>query len=179
MSSVPASVLEPIADDHAVLLWVRDGSAQVDLAGLAPVTIVAGSALWLPPGLPHSARTEPGTVAVPVMIELDEAPAALARPLLVEVPRAWHDWLLYRVARAFGFASGAGRDRSHLLELLTGAVAEPVVGLPMLPRAPGLRAVVERLRSDPAAPIDLPALAALASVSPRTLQRRLREQTGR
>jgi transcriptional regulator GlxA family with amidase domain/mannose-6-phosphate isomerase-like protein (cupin superfamily) len=176
VDGVPASALEPVTDERAVLFWVHRGRAEVMLDGHESVVLDEGRALWLPPGRRHSARTDPGTVVVPVLIGLEEVPAALEHPLLVEVPRDWRDWLLYRVARSFGFASGAGRDRAQLLRLLTGAAPGP--GLPPRPRAPGLRAVVERLRADPAAPLDVQALAALASMSPRTLQRRLIEQTG-
>ncbi len=182
LASIPASRLDPVVDEDALLLWVRDGSLTVRLDSGERFDARAGQAVWIPPALRHSAETTPGSVVLPVLAEAAEVPDALDRPCVVAVPSSWQDWLMYRVARWFGFSSGAKPDGRRLFDLLAGA--ERVRGesdaplLPTMPRSPGARAVVERLLDDPACEADLVELAAEAVVSPRTLQRQLKEETG-
>lgn len=182
--AIPAARLDPVAEDDGVLIWVRHGRVTV-AAGTASYVASAGEAVWLPPGTRHSARLDPGSVALPVLAEIRDVPPVLARPCVVVVPAAWADWLVYRVARWFGFTSGVRPDRTHLLDLLVGVAPDRPAGgapdapsLPPLPRSPGPRSVVEHLIRRPASTASLAELAAEAAASPRTLQRQLREETG-
>lgn len=185
--TIRASQLDPVTEDDAVLLWVFHGRLTVD-ARERSFEATTGEGVWLPPGVHHSARLEPGSVAVPVIVEVDRLPTSLLQPGVVPVPPAWRDWLLYRTSRWFGFASGARPDRTRLVELLAEVVpAEqpssvprvPVLPpLPPLPRSRGPRSVIDKLLRHPAAADTLTELAAQAMISPRTLQRQLRAETG-
>lgn len=176
---IPASRLDPIAEDDGVLMWVRRGALAVNTGGPRPLRATAGQAVWVPPGVTHSARLDDGGVVVPIIVEAREVPAEFPRAGVVAVPPEWDDWLMYRLSRWFGFASGAENDVAQLFRLLAGAASvHGAAALPPLPRSAGARSVIERLHRDPADASTLAELAAGASLSARTLQRRLGEETG-
>ncbi|WP_229051599.1 AraC family transcriptional regulator [Aeromicrobium sp. Leaf350] len=180
--SIPASRIEPVAEDDAVLMWVRHGTLTVQVEGREALVATAGQAVWVPPGLRHSVDLARGGVALPLLADGDDLPEPLVGPCVVAVPPDWSDWIVHRMARSFGFSSGAVPDRSRLRDLLAGLV--PAGGdtdwtpLPPMPRSPGPRAVVDRLLRDPACAASLTELASGATTSPRTLQRQLRAETG-
>lgn len=178
--TIPASFVDPVAIDLALLLWVRHGSLTVGREGQPDLRATAGQAIWIPPGLRHTNATEPGSVVLPVAIEVDGGRDPLPEIAVLKVPPEWSDWLAYRTSRSLGFAAGAEPDRTRVLDLLSGIapVDDPAPRLPRLPASPGPRAVIERLLREPSTSESLEDLAAHAAVSPRTLQRRLREETG-
>ncbi len=184
MREIPPLVVGPLAEEREpVLLWVRTGTAAVEAAGTSHA-LVAGQAIWVPPGVVHATRTDPGAVVFP-LFPLDphggELPDVLSEVRVVAIPAGWEDWLVHQWL-----------DKSHVRDALPGAdalvdlvagaspgggVAAAPGALP-LPRSREARDVARALMRDPGSPWRVDALAARQSVSAKTLQRQFLRETG-
>ncbi|WP_170931262.1 helix-turn-helix domain-containing protein [Aeromicrobium sp. PE09-221] len=180
---MPAARAEPVAGDgDAVLLWTRTGSAQVDIAGL-DYSLPAGRIIWVPPGLPMTVRTDPGTVAIPIVAPVSELPDALARVKTTTLPMGWDEWLTYHFARSAGYLRGTTSYSAGLLDLISGS-PEPgdaesaVIAWPRSPRSPAACGVARELLRDPGHPLGLGEFALREGISTRTLQRQFTSETG-
>lgn len=178
---IPAAYVDPVVADLAMLLWVRHGTLTVGREGGQDLHARSGQAIWVPPGLRHTNVTSPGSVVLPVALDVAGGREQLPDATVIAVPADWADWLAYRMARSLGFAAGAEPDRSRALDLLAGLGAADVSRTPRLPPMPASTAacdVVDRLLREPSTTVGLDEFARRAALSPRTLQRRLREETG-
>lgn len=179
---IPALSVGPLVEDeHGVLLWVHTGTAGFE-AGTTRITLGAGAALWVPPGIEHRTRTEPGAVVFPYLLQLDALPGILGEVHVVRIPRGWEEWLIHRWDDNSA-ASAALPDVDALLWLVArpnASVPRPV-GVPealTLPRSREARAVALTLLDDPAGARDLAWFADRERVSARTIQRQFRRETG-
>lgn len=148
-------VVGPLAEEREpVLLWVRTGTATVEAAGTAHA-LVAGQAIWVPPGVVHATRTDAGAVVFP-LFPLEphggELPEVLSDVRVVAIPAGWEDWLVHQWL-----------DKSHVRDVLPGAdalldlvagaspgVAAAAPGALPMPRSREARDVARALMRDPA-----------------------------
>lgn len=94
--TIPAISLGPVTEDsQPVLLWVHTGAALVSAGGIEHV-LSAGQALWVPPGVEHRMRTEPGSVVIPMFPRLSDHPDLLGKVAVASIPSGWTDWLIHQ-----------------------------------------------------------------------------------
>ncbi|GAA0572861.1 helix-turn-helix transcriptional regulator [Caenispirillum bisanense] len=156
------------------------------LGGLLTVTTATGtmvlppvSALWLPPGAPHAARSHGPFDGWSVYV----APAAYGD--LPATPRVvgMSGLLREAVLRACSWPPD-GTALTPAQERLAGDILDEIAGPPddaftlPLPTDPRLARVAQALAADPADDRPMTALSAAAWVAPRTLSRRFPQQTG-
>ena len=110
---IPAGRIDPHAHHHAELLWVRTGMIEMTVDGAAH-RLVAGQAIWIPAGVTHALRLEPGTVTVAVWSSSVPKSAVLSEVRVVDITDDWADWLIHK--RGLGALAADG----PLLELASG-----------------------------------------------------------
>ncbi|ALX67195.1 helix-turn-helix domain-containing protein [Microbacterium sp. XT11] len=161
------------------LLWVHSGAARV-VIGAETHMLATGQGLWVPPGVRYRVTTETDSVAFPIFVGAAPGTPRLEKPVRVEFPAAWTDWLIHQFARSLGYLRGMGADGS-LMELVTRAPADAschTVAPPPLPISAAAAGVAQRLLQTPADDTKLTVLAAEANVSIRTLQHQFASETG-
>jgi AraC-like DNA-binding protein len=204
--SVPPSTLTTRRSPDPVLLWVRDGSARVEVDGHVH-RVGAGQAIRVAAGVAHAIRTARGTVAVPIWLPaaVGGAGAGEAPATVLAVPPGWEPYLVHLFAQSLGYLRTADRTDLGLLDLMSSAGRVPAapgapavdetgpgpassppspsaphgrVPLPPLPRSSDAFGIAHLLLCAPGTADPLDDLAARAGVSARTLQRRFVEETG-
>lgn len=180
---MPASRVDEIvnAREH-LLLWVHVGRARVTVAG-DRYEAVAGQAVLVPPGVPHSVETDEDSVAFPILFAAPDADSLPASTTILAVPQGWEDWLIWQFARGLGYVREPPTEAAWVRELVeelqpAEEVLDRGVLAPPMPRSPEAFEVARIVLTSPSADLSLPALAARATISPRTLQRRFAAETG-
>lgn len=164
-------------EDHAhpthELMWNAHGASSTTV-GARTWAITPTTGLWLPAGTVHSARTPAGTRYRTAQFGVHAVPPLAAGPVAVEITPLLA-LLLDRLGDP-GLPDGS-RDLTErlVLDVLTPAEHEVLV---RRPRSPLLAPVVEALDADPADPRALADWAVELAVSPRTLTRAFRTETG-
>ncbi len=169
--------LPPHRHERAQLLAVTSGSIAVTADG---ATFVAPPerAVWVPANTIHETRHLASTRLRTLYIAADAAPDLFRRTSVIQVGplmRALIDVIIAR-PRLYDEGGADGRLVSVLLDQLAGAAALPL-NLPM-PKSEPLLQIATRLLEQPA---DVPLLSELASsthMSPRTLERQFKLETG-
>jgi AraC-like DNA-binding protein/quercetin dioxygenase-like cupin family protein len=167
----------PHRHDRAQLLAVTSGSIAVIADGS---TFVAPpqSAVWVPPNTIHETRHLASTRLRTLYIAADAAPDVCRQTTVIQVGPLMRELIDVVVARPrlYDEDGADGRIVSVLLDQLAGAAALPL-NLPMPNSAPLLR-IATRLLDRPA---DVPLLSDMAiatAMSPRTLERQFKLETG-
>ncbi|MFG3236368.1 helix-turn-helix domain-containing protein [Streptomyces antibioticus] len=176
-----------------LLLWVRTGEARVRLAGGPALRLGAGEGAWVPADgwAEREIVTEPGTVAFPLWPHAGSGARGLSEPARFDVPTGWQDWLIQLFNLQVTPFSGHGYAPEAIEELLRRPGSRPPVPVgagrnpgpegfasPVMPRAPGARAVAEELMRDPALDLTVEQWAARVLSSARTLRRDFLADTG-
>ncbi len=170
------------------IAWAARGVLAVQI-GAGRWVLPPTRALWIPGGTAHRTGTSQGAAMRGIFVEPHHAPVAFPTPTLLRVGRLLHE-LFDHLARddARGVQDCADTPRDHddagprrRAEAVVFDLLEPVQVVPVgapLPADPRARTVARALVRDPADDRSLPQLAAAAAVSPRTLARLFRAETG-
>lgn len=181
--TIPASYGATTIGSSPVLFWIRTGTALVTIGDMT-YHLSESRALWIPAGTPHTFAADAGSVALPILLPPIDIPERHERVLSVIIPPHWEDWLVYQFARSLGYLRGATRAGGGLLQLLAGASSaddsqrHPAALPPPLPWSNPASEVARMLLRTPGLSYDLPQLAAIGTVSVRTLQRQFLNETG-
>jgi AraC-like DNA-binding protein len=169
--------LPPHCHERAQLLAVTSGSIAVTADGS---TFVAPPerAVWVPANTVHETRHLASMRLRTLYIAADAAPDLLRRTTVIQVGPLMRELIDVIVGRPrlYDEDGADGRVVSVLLDQLAAAAALPL-NLPM-PRSEPLLAIATRLLEQPA---DVPLLSDLAHathMSPRTLERQFKLETG-
>jgi AraC-like DNA-binding protein/quercetin dioxygenase-like cupin family protein len=173
-----------------LLLWVRTGSACVQVEDSPEFRLTEGQGVWIPadPGNHWTVVTERGTVAFPLLTHPSLAAETVSEPTRFVVPDGWQDWLIQHFNLMVTPLTGHGYSQDALVDLLRGSGRRPpprsgatqpdAVDPPVLPRAGGAREVADELLRNPALDLTVDEWAARVLSSPRTLLRDFRADTG-
>ncbi|MEV3873902.1 helix-turn-helix domain-containing protein [Streptomyces sp. NPDC049906] len=173
----PGNAREP------ALLWMHTGTARVRTA-TERHRLTRGQGLWVPAGLPYEIEVEPGSLALPIFPAARSRSTVISRPLRIDFPDSWSDWLTHQFARSLGYLRGAADD-SGLLDLL--ARARPADAArehrsppptPPLPVSPGALTIARALLQNPSHGAGVDELARSVSIGVRTLQQQFLKETG-
>lgn len=169
--------LEAHSHPWGQLIYAASGTMRV-LAEDALWLVPQGRALWAPPNVVHSISMR-GQVAMRTIFVPPERAATLPTTCqAVEVDPLLRELILhiapFRLIR--DDLSEHERLASLLLDKL-GKARRVMLTVPM-PRDPALLKIADHLRNDLLRDVSLPALARMAGLGVRTLQRRFREETG-
>ncbi|MEL5955253.1 AraC family transcriptional regulator [Streptomyces sp. CLV115] len=183
-SGIPAArATSPGNAREPSLLWMYAGAARVQTA-TEQHRLTTGQGIWIPAGVPYEVDVEAGSLAVPVFPAARSRSTVIDRPLRVDFPGSWSDWLMYQFARSLGYLRGAADD-SGLLDLVANAhPADPAHGdrgplpAPPLPTSPEALTVARTLLQNPSHGAGIDELAQSVGVSVRTLQQQFRNETG-
>jgi AraC-like DNA-binding protein/mannose-6-phosphate isomerase-like protein (cupin superfamily) len=181
---------------HALLIWVRNGAARVQIDEES-FRIADAEGLWIPAtGWDRRViTTEPGTVAFPLWPPPSVGAEAPKEPTRFAVPAVWQDWLIQHFNLMVTPLAGHGYAQGRMAELLRPTAAQPPVPPrdegaqrstdslsalepPLMPQAAGARTVAEELLRDPAIGLTVEEWAAGVLSSPRTLRRDFLAGTG-
>ena len=169
--------LPPHSHKRAQLLAVTSGSIAVTADGS---TFVAPPerAVWVPAGTIHETRHLASTRLRTLYVDADAARNLPRRTTVVQVSPLMRELMTVIIARPRHYdEDGAdGRIISVLIDQLAGSAALPL-NLPM-PKSDALLSVATRLLEAPADAQPLASLARSLSVSPRTLERQFKSETG-
>ncbi|PZF86168.1 AraC family transcriptional regulator [Jiangella anatolica] len=177
---------------HALLIWVRTGTAHVRIDDAVEFRIADGEGVWIPADGWNRREivTEPGTVAFPLSPHASVGAGAPTEPTWFDVPDGWRDWLIQHFNLMVTPLAGRGYSHDGLIDLLrrpgsrrpapqrSGGAPSPALEPPAMPRASGARAVAEQLIRDPALDHSVEDWAAGVLASPRTLRRDFLADTG-
>lgn len=165
------------------LLWVHTGTARVRTA-TERHRLTTGQGLWVPAGVPYEVDVEADSVAVPIFPAVRSRSTVIDRPLRVDFPDSWSDWLIYQFARSLGYLRGAA-DGGGLLDLVANAhPADPAqdgrgpLPAPPLPSSPEALTVARTLLQNPSHGAGIDELARSAGIGVRTLQQQFLHETG-
>jgi AraC-like DNA-binding protein/quercetin dioxygenase-like cupin family protein len=163
--------------ERAQLLAVTSGSIAVTAHGS---TFVAPPecAVWVPANTIHETRHLASARLRTLYVSSDAVPCLSNRTTVIQVTPLMRELITTIVARPRRYDEGGpdGRLVSVLLDQLVGAATLPL-NLPM-PASDRLLSIATRLLENPA---DIPSLSELANsmqVSPRTLERQFKFETG-
>lgn len=135
-----------------------------------------GRAIWVPPGVEHSARYGEASVIVQALVPAAAAPGFPADCAVIEVSPLLRELVMEATRLADG--DPAVPAMLTLIARECRRVArQPALHTP-LGRDPRLRAVMQRLLDDPGCDTGLPELALAAGASPRTMARLFQAETG-
>lgn len=175
-----------------LLVWVRTGSARVQMEDVPEVRLTEGEGVWIPAntGSRWTIVTDPGTVVFPLLTHPSVAAETLVEPRRFVVPEGWQDWLIQHFNLMITPLASRGYSQDALADLLRRPGSRPsrpagagnpqpyVVGPPVLPRASGARAVADELLRNPSLDLSVAEWAARVLSSPRSLLRDFRADTG-
>jgi AraC-like DNA-binding protein len=175
--SIPSvSIQERQHDDRAVLLWQARGSSACVLAGETR-PLIAGHALWIPPGTSHALEVAPDSVVIPLHIPLRLHPVGLlTRPTWVAVDAELRTVILALLQVQTSIIR-PDVDIERRLARMIPERAVPLTGLAMPVSTPALE-IALRLRDNPGEDRSLAELAAAHHVSARTIERSFLSETG-
>jgi AraC-like DNA-binding protein len=175
--SIPSvSIQERQHDDRAVLLWQARGSSACVLAG-ETLPLIAGHALWIPPGTSHALEVAPDSVVIPLHIPLRLHPVGLlTRPTWVAVDAELRTVILALLQVQTSIIR-PDVDIERRLARMIPERAVPLTGLAMPVSTPALE-IALRLRDNPGEDRSLAELAAAHHVSARTIERSFLSETG-
>lgn len=163
--------------ERAQLLAVTSGSIAVTAHGS---TFVAPPerAVWVPADTVHETRHLASTRLRTLYVSSDAVPGLSSRTTVIQVSPLMRELISLIVARPrrYDEAGADGRLVSVLLDQLAGAAALPL-NLPM-PKSEPLLSIATRLLENPAEIPSLNDLADSMQVSPRTLERQFKSETG-
>jgi AraC-like DNA-binding protein len=159
------------------VIFAATGTMRV-LAGNALWLVPPGRALWAPADVVHEIEAR-GTLAMrTIYVPVESAAALPATCTALEVDGLLRELILHIVG--IGLLRGDVAAHRRLAEVFLDRLAAAqrlVLQLPM-PRDARLAALAERLCAAPADTRTLPALGRGAGLSPRTIQRLFRAETG-
>lgn len=170
-------VLAPHAHPWGQLIYAVSGTMRVvadNTLWLVPPT----RALWAPAGVVHAIEMRGATAMRTIYVPTERAGALPAHCSAIEVDSLLRELILHIVARRM-LAQGVPQDErlaGVFLDQL-GVAERLVLHLPM-PQDARARALANSLGADPSDARTLPALARAAGLSPRTVQRLFRQETG-
>lgn len=155
------------------LLWNERGASSATV-GTRTWTITPTVGLWMPAGLLHSGITPAGTWYRTAQFGIDSAPALAERPVSIEITPLLR-LLLDRLADDTLADSSRALTESLVIDVLAPSAQELLVQVPgsML-----LQPIVEAIDADPGDPRSLADWADALGVSPRTITRAFRSETG-
>jgi AraC-like DNA-binding protein/quercetin dioxygenase-like cupin family protein len=169
--------LAPHSHERAQLLAVTSGSIAVTAHGS---TFVAPPerAVWVPANTVHETRHLASTRLRTLYVSPDAVPCLPNRTTVIQVSPLMRELISLIVARPRRYDEGGpdGRLVSVLLDQLARATALPL-NLPM-PKSEPLLSIATRLLENPAGIPLLSELASSMQVSPRTLERQFKFETG-
>lgn len=159
------------------LIYAATGTMRV-LAEDALWLVPQGRALWAPPNVVHAISMR-GTVAMRTIYIPPERADTLPKVCqAIEIGALLRELILHIAPIRLIRDDVAEHERLATLFLDKLSKAERVILTVPMPRNPALLKIADHLRSDLSRDVSLPALARLAGLSVRTLQRRFREETG-
>ncbi|MGW4201391.1 helix-turn-helix transcriptional regulator [Streptomyces sp. NPDC004726] len=181
---VPAArAISPGNAREPALIWMHTGTARVRTA-TERHRLTTGQGLWVPAGLPYEVDVDAGSVAVPIFPAARSGATVIDRPLRVDFPDGWSDWLVYQFARSLGYLRGAAND-SGLLDLVANAhPADPAhdhrgpLPTPPLPVSFEALTVARTLLQNPSHRAGIDELARSVSIGVRTFQQQFLKETG-
>lgn len=160
-----------------MLFWVAHGRAVLSIDG-EEWSLGSGEALVIARGASVSARTR--STAVPTWLPGAETPMTRR----IRIPREWEPIILHRFAAGLGYLrpTEGGRDLPFIAgsgpEARAGDTSEGDRRVPPMPADENLGRLARFLLASLGTQHRLGRLADTVSLSPRTLQRRFREETG-
>ncbi|RLP74515.1 AraC family transcriptional regulator [Mycetocola tolaasinivorans] len=176
----PAFFAEPpreswgYAHEGHELTWVISGGATLVLDG-AHFRVDPERALWIPAGLAHEVRPDPGSLLLPLYITVAEFGARETR--VRSIARTPEIEEVGRVLLQPGLTTAT--ERAAKIALLRRCVcAEAPASGPRYPADPRALGVARSLAAFPASPLSMEQWARRAAISARTLQRHFVEETG-
>ncbi|MFF5075422.1 helix-turn-helix domain-containing protein [Actinoplanes sp. NPDC000266] len=173
-----------------LLLWVRTGSARVQMGDSPEFRLAEGEGVWIPArgGDQWTVVTEPGTVVFPLLTHPGIAAGALSEPRRFTIPDGWQDWLIQHFNLMVTPLAGHGYSQDALGDLLRGSGRRPPalsgdtrmreVDPPVMPRSGAAREVAGEMLRNPALDLTVAEWATRVLSSPRTLLRDFRADTG-
>lgn len=169
--------LSPHSHERAQLLAVSSGSIAVAAEG---ATFVAPPerAVWVPADTVHETRHLASTRLRTLYIAHDAVPDLPPRTTVIQISPLMRELIgaIVMRPRLYDAAGADGRVVAVLLDQIVQSAQLPL-HLPM-PTSPALLALANRILENPADDRDLAALAASVAVSPRTLERQFKAETG-
>lgn len=174
----PCETGEIVHRDYHVLVWAHTGAGAMR-AGDATYRIEQGQALWIPARVPHQARSDEGSIPLPLHVPAGGALDLPDQPTLITVPDSWTDWLIY----CFGGRGTHSETRGLLAPADDVDIAHRCqpsdieVNLPM-PHSPAALDVARALHHHPALQSTAAEWARQVRVSLRTLQMQFLDETG-
>ncbi|MGX2993310.1 helix-turn-helix domain-containing protein [Streptomyces sp. JNUCC 64] len=168
---------------ESVLLWTHTGTVRVRTA-TERHRLTEGQGLWVPAGLPYEVDVEAGSLAIPVFPTARSQPNGVDRPLRVDFPDDWSDWLTYQFARGLGYLRGAADDGGPLDLVANARPADPAHDhrgpwpAPPLPMSPEALTIGRTLLQNPSHGAGIDELARSVGIGVRTLQQRFLKETG-
>jgi AraC-like DNA-binding protein/quercetin dioxygenase-like cupin family protein len=169
--------LPPHSHKRAQLLAVASGSIAVTANGS---TFVAPSerAVWVPPNTVHETRHLASTYLQTLYVAADAVHDLPAQTTVVQISPLMQELISAIIARPRNYDE-EGSDGRLIAVLLDQVAASPALPLSVpIPKSEGLLALAYRILDVPA---DLPNLGEIArslKISPRTLERQFKSETG-
>jgi AraC-like DNA-binding protein/mannose-6-phosphate isomerase-like protein (cupin superfamily) len=169
--------LPPHSHRRAQLLAVTSGSIAVTVQGSAFVA-PPERAVWVPANTVHETRHLASTRLHTLYVATDGLAGLPTRTSVVQVSPLMRELINVLITRPrhYGEEGADGRIVSVLLDQLAGAAALPLQ-LPM-PKSELLLSIATRLLERPADAQPIGALAGALRISPRTLERQFKAETG-
>lgn len=172
---IPPSTLSARTErQYHVLLWQVEGTADLDV-GASPMSLSAGSALWVPVGVRHCFTVASNSVTMPLFFDSAGTATTLSAPTFIGVDRDLRTLMLaYSVAWSSAITPAANLSR-QLLSLIEHRRVP--LAAPPLPVSPPARTVAEALRFNPGDIRSAEELALSAHASLRTIERAFLSET--
>ncbi|WP_156027452.1 helix-turn-helix transcriptional regulator [Mycetocola saprophilus] len=162
------------AHESHELTWVISGGATLILDG-ARFRVDPERALWIPAGLAHEVRPDPGSLLLPLYIQVAEFGTAKSR--VRAISRTPEIEEVGRVLLQPGLTTASERA-AKITQLRRCVCTEVPAAGPRYPADPRALGVARSLAAFPASPLSMEQWAQRAMVSARTLQRHFVEETG-
>ncbi|MFF2026127.1 helix-turn-helix domain-containing protein [Streptomyces sp. NPDC058171] len=158
----------------ALLVWPHSGSMTL----WTPATVrrlVPGQGVWVPPGTPHAAASDPGSVACYTYVTRSAAPRDWSAPRALRVGRALQEMLLHLDATAMDDDLRLRTQRVVLEHLQDDPL--PALDVPV-PEDWRIRSLAHDVLGDPDSDLSLEDLAARHGLSVRTVTRAFAQDIG-